>query len=163
MTWEEVGSFVETPQFPTGVTEKTARNRYQANKPTFDRLILKLSGKVRQQQQQFEDLTKQQYRERIEKLRAKAISVKERALDEALVNDEHLALGVKVAESIENRDFGMARQVVDNSGEVNHNHFVWTAQSRDQLVAQERDMLDSGDLLRALPGDVLEADIVADA
>lgn len=166
MTQEVAGNWVATPAFPTGFTERTVRNRLAAHPEVIDRLMGRIASAFKKKEAEFEDLTRQQYREKIEKLRSKAVKVKELALDHAINNEtdtEALNLGIKVAESVEDRDFGKAKQVVESAGDVNHHHFVWTQQTREQLLAQERDILASGDLLKALPGDVLEAEVVADA
>jgi len=157
------GKWVCTSEFPQGISDRSVRNREARNKPAYDRLKVKIGSALHAQRAEFEDMTKEKYREQFARLRSKGLAVKEKALDAALVSDEHLALGVKVAESVENRDFGMAKQVVENSGDVNHHLNVWTPQTRDQLMSQERDMLASDDLLRALPGEVLEGEVVADA
>lgn len=160
LTWLEVAKFIETPAFPTGMSDKGCRNRYENAKPVFDRLIAKFAGRIRREQEAFEELTKQQYRDKLAKLRDKAYRVKERALDAGLESDEFLPLAAKVADTIEDRDFGKAKQVVENTGDVTHN-LVWTSQTAQQLWAQERDILASDDLLNLLPGEVLEAEIVA--
>lgn len=157
------GKWVCTADFPDGMSDRSVRNREARNKPAYDRLKVKIGSALHAQRSEFEELTKEKYREQFARLRAKGLAVKEKALDAALISDEHLALGVKVAESVEDRDFGKAKQVMENVGDVNHHHFVWTPQTREQLMAQERDMIGSDDLLRALPGEVLEGEVVADA
>ena len=163
MTQEAVGNWVCTPEFPAGVSERTVRNRIAANRDAYDRCLFRVGTAFKKKQEEFEDLTKQQYREKLAKLRSKGLRVKEQALDTALQNPlspELLGLGVKVAESIENRDFGNAKQVVETYAEGRVDHFVWTSDTRQQLIAQERDMFAAEMLLKALPGDVLEAELV---
>lgn len=163
MNQVDAGKWVCTAEFPAGMSDRSVRNRLAAKKAAYDSLKVKIGSALHAQRAEFEALTKEKYLEQFSRLRAKGLAVKEKALDAALVSDEMLALGVKVAESVEDRDLGKAKQVMENVGDVNHHHFVWTPQTAKQLLAQEHDMIDSDDLLKALPGDVLEAEVLADA
>jgi hypothetical protein len=159
----DAGKWVCTPDFPDGMSDRSVRNRESKKKASYDWLKVKIGSALQAKRAEFEELTKEKYREQFARLRAKGLAVKEKALDAALVSDEMLPLGVKVAESVEDRDFGKAKQVMESVGDVNHHLYVWTPQTPQQLLAQEHDMLDSDELLKALPGDVLEAELVADA
>ena len=166
MSQEAIGNWICTPAFPAGVSERTVRNRISENRESYDRLVTRIGAAFTRKKEEFEELTKADYRQKLEKLRAKGLRVKELALDQGIempYQPEFLKLAVNVAESLEDRDFGKAKQVVDHSGEVNHTVFVWTSETREQLLAQEHDMLEAGTMLKALPGDVLEAEVVADA
>lgn len=163
MTWDEAGRFVQTVGHPNGITEKTCRNRYKDNQLAFDRLISKFSGPIRAQMEEFKAITKDEYREKLAAMRAKGAKTKELALDYAISNPTDataLTLGVKVADSLEDREFGKASQVHKVSGEHTVNHLVFNPQPVRQLAAQEVDMLNSKRLLDALPADVLEAEVV---
>ncbi len=166
MTQEAVGNWACTPVFPSGVSERTVRTRLADNREAYDRCIFRIGVAFKRKEEEFEELTKAQYREKLSRLRSKGLRVKELGLDAAISNPlspELLGLGIRVAESIEDRDFGKAKQVVEASGEVRHDHFIWTSETMAQLMAQEFDMRDSDKLLEAVPKDVLEAEIVADA
>ena len=166
MTQEATGDWCCTPSFPAGVSERTVRNRIADNREAYDRCLVKIGAAFKRKQEEFEDITKAQYREKLARMRSKALRVKDIALDGAITNPtdvNFVALGVKVAESIEDRDFGKAKQVVEASGEVRHEHYIWTTETREQLLAQEYDMIESQKLLGAVPKDVLEAEVVADA
>lgn len=166
MTQQATAKWVCTPDYPTGVTDRTVRNRLADKQIAFERLILHIARAFSRKEEEFEALTKEKYRERLERLRSKSVRVKELALDNALQSPnavDSLALGVKVAESIEDRDFGKAKQVVEHDGDVNHNYILWTGVTPRQLEAHQVDMDDSEDLLKALPGDVMDAEVVADA
>lgn len=163
MTQETAGEFAVSVQHPQGVSQRTVRNRRDDKPDIYDRLISRISVAFARQREEFEDLTKAQFREKLDRLRHKSVRVKEIVLDQAIQNPtaaEFLALGLKAADGVEDRDFGKAKQVVDHSGDVNHNVFVWTSETREQLLAQERDMLASDGLLKMLPGEVLEAELV---
>lgn len=167
MTQEAVGNWACTPTFPAGVSERTVRNRVAEHRETFDRLLFRVGLSFQRKQEEFEELTKAQYREKLAKLRSKGLRVKELGLDAAISNPtsvEHLNLGAKIAESLEDRDLGKATQVIDTSGEVRHDHYIWTSESPAELMEQERDMIESRKLLSAVPADVIEAELVqADA
>lgn len=166
MTQEAVGNWVCTPTFPAGVSERTVRNRIADNREEYDRCLVRVGTAFKRKQEEFEDLTKAQYREKLAKLRSKGLRVKELGLDAAISNPTDpnlLGIGVRVAESIEDRDFGKATQVVDNTGDVRHHHLIWTSETREQLMRQEYDMRESQRLLEAVPKDVVEAEVVADA
>jgi hypothetical protein len=163
MTQEKAGKWAATPQFRDGVSDRTVRNRLEATAPTSERLLMKLSEAFRRKEEAFEELTRDAYKKKLETLRDKAYKVKERALDNALdsVNDtEALALGVKVADGVEDRDLGKASQVHKHEGSVIQNHVFWNPQPVRALAEQEVDMLNSSRLLAALPADAIEAEVV---
>lgn len=160
-TQAEVGAWVSTPEKPAGISERTVRNRIEQKQVAYDRLRAHFGASLNQQRIEFEAITKQEYREKLETLRAKSVAVKELALDSALSGGS-LELGVKVADSIEDREFGKASQVHKHEGDVNVSHqVVWKPQDVRMLIRQERDIADSDDLLKFLPGEVLEGELVA--
>lgn len=166
MSQEEAGEWVRTPLHPNGISDRSIRNRMQDLPEIYERCIVKISEAFRRNKQEFEQITRQQFREKLEKLRDKSVRVKETALDQALSNPtsaEFLGLGVKVADSIEDRDFGKAKQVLSGEFHSTHEHFVWTSQTKAELLAQERDILESQKLLSSAPPDAIEAEVVADA
>lgn len=159
MTQEQAGAWVCTPSLPTGITPRAIRARMQAKKAHYERLITQITGRIRQTQQQFEDITKEQYKAKLEKLRSKGIQAKEKALDAGIDGTGDLALAVKVADSIEDRDFGKVSQVHKHEGAVDVNHkMVW--QPERVLIQQEHDIQDSARLLSGLPSEVLEAEVL---
>lgn len=166
MTQEAAGNWCCTPVFPSGVSERTVRNRMADKREAYDRCLFRIGAAFKRKEEEIGEISKQQYKENLAKLRGKGLRVKEIALDSAIANPldpNLLGIGVKVAEANENRDFGMAKQVVETSVDGRVDHFVWTSETREKLMAQERDMLASDSLLRSLPGEVLEAEVVADA
>lgn len=166
MTQEAIGKWLCTPTHPTGVSERTVRNRIAEQQEPYDRLTNHLALTFRRHEEEFKEITKAEYTKMREKLRSKGIRAKELALDQGIQNPgvtDALALAVKVADGLEERDFGKARQVIDHSGEIEHRVVVWTSDTPKQLMAHEVDMDDSAQLLNALSGDVLEAELVADA
>lgn len=166
MSQEAIGNWICTPAFPAGVSERTVRNRIAGNREAYDRLLFRGGTAFKRKEEEIEEISREKYREKLAQLRSKAVRVKEIALDTAIdqqFNPDFLKIGVQVAESIEDREFGKAKQVVESTGDVRHDVIVWTRETPAQLMAQERDMVSSGELLKALPGDVLEAEVVADA
>lgn len=166
MTQEAIGNWICTPIFKAGVSERTVRTRIADNREAIDRCAFRIGVAFKRKEEEFEEITKAQYREKLAKLRSKGLRVKELGLDAAISNPtsvEHLSLGVKVAEALEDRDLGKATQVVASTGEVRHDHYIWTSETPAQLMGQEYDMRESQKLLEAVPKDVLEAEVVADA
>jgi hypothetical protein len=161
-THEGVGKWVSTPTFATGVSEKTVRNRINDMGDAFDRLIGRISLEFSKRDTEFEQITKERYREKLAELRGKAVRVKEKALDHAIINDtdtDALSLGVKVADSLEDRDLGKATQV--HKVNSDHRHILmFNPQPVRKLIAQEVDMDDSRKLLESLGDDVLEAEVI---
>lgn len=164
---EEAGRFVCTPLIPGGITDRTVRNRINAHRAEYDRLIPRFALAINQKQLAFEEITKEQYREKLQKLRAKGLKVKELALDSGIEHAsdvEKLSLAVKVAEGLEERDLGKATQVHKMEGQVEHTHrLTWNPQPIRALAQQEADMLNSQKLLSALSdtSDAVEAEVVS--
>lgn len=166
MNQEDVGRWAITAQYPNGVSGRSVRTWISGKPDAFERLITRIKGAVAREHQEFADLTREQYRERLLKLRHKSVRVKEQALDAAIENPtdpQFLAIGVRVAEGIENRDLGMAKQLLEVGGNVSHDHFLFTAQTRAELLTQELEIEASQKLLSSLPSDVIEAEVLADA
>ena len=156
----EAGGWVSTPEFPAGLTDRTVRNRIAAKQAAYDRLRTKVAELLTREKREYEELTKQKYLEKLGNLRSKGLELKDKILTDATEGRGDLALGLKVAESVEERDFGKATQVQRVEGEVNHNLLVWKPQPVRALLQQELDIRDSDDLLKALPDGVLEAEVV---
>lgn len=164
MTQEAIGNWVCTPMFPAGFSERTVRNRLSENREAYDRLVLRLASAFRRKEEEFEDLTKEKYKEKLAKLRGQRFRVQELALTQGIenpVDSNVLGLAVRVAQNLDDRDFGKAKQVIEGTGGFEHNHnVIWTSQTREDLVQQELDIRESRRLLNALPDGVIEAEIV---
>lgn len=165
MGQEEAGRFAISAAYPSGISGRSVRKWIEAKPDLFERLILRIKGVVAREHQEFAELTREQYRERLQKLRHKSVRVKELGLDAAINNPTDIAalsLGVKIADGVENRDLGMAKQHVEVGGNVNHDHFLFTAQTKAELLAQEAEIESSRLLLSGLPTEVYEAEVLAD-
>lgn len=162
MSYEATGDWVCTPSFPAGVSEKTVRNRIANNREAYDRLLSRIGVAFKKKEEEIEEISREKYREKLQKLRGKAVRVKELALDHAINNAfdvKALTLGAQVAESVEDRDLGKASQVHKVEGGVHHVH-TFNPQPIRQLLGQEVDMVNSNRLLNSLPKDVIDAKVV---
>ena len=164
MNQESAGNWICTPDCPSGVSERTVRNRIARNRAAYDRLRQRLGEAFHRKEVEIEALSKDKYREKLADLRSKGFRVKEIALDQAIANPYHtdfLTLGVKVADSVEDRDFGKAKQIHEHEGDVNVNHRIWgKPQPAEVLAAQDADIASSQRLLAAVSADVLEGELV---
>lgn len=163
MTHEQTGQFVCTLKFPTGITGRCVRNWLGGEKSElYARAIRKISTRWADAKEEFRKLTQAELRGEIERLRHKAIRVKETALDHALQNPNDttaVSVGDKAADRLIDRDLGRATNVHKIEGELTHKHQIWgAAQPRALLESQERDIADSDDLLTSL--DIVEAEVL---
>lgn len=164
MTQEAVGNWCCTPIHTGGVSERTVRNRMAEQREAYDRLLFRIGAAFKREKETIQDISRQEYREKLAKLRGKAYRVKDLALESGITNPTDpnlLGIAVKVAQSVEDREFGQAKQIVETLIDGRVEHFVWTTETRQQLLAQERDMLESAALKNSLPGEILEAEVVA--
>jgi hypothetical protein len=166
MTQEATGNWCCTPVFPYGVSERTVRNRQADKREAYDRCLFRIGAAFKREKEAIQEISRTEYREKLAKMRGLGLAAKKAALHSGIDNPTDpalLGLAVRVAESMENREFGMAKQVVEASHDGRVDHFIWTSDSPRQLMAQEMDMRESEALLRSLPSDVLEAEVVTDA
>lgn len=164
MTEDQAGAFVCTVLYPNGITGRTVRNWKNRKPVLYERNIVRIASRWNQAKEEFRQITRDELRVEIEKLRSKAVRVKGKALDHALLNDNDtaaLALGNNAATDILDRDLGKATQPHRVDGEMVHTLRIWgSPQPAALLEQQDRDMIDAEDLLKELPGDVMEAEVV---
>jgi hypothetical protein len=146
---EDTARAICTPDFPTGVHENTVKHRRNTNRAFIEQWTRFVANVRRDRELDIKALNKAQLREQMEAELGTAWAqilkaVREGDTDSAWRMVEH--------------QIGKPSQTHKHEGSVEVNHMVW--QPERALAAQERDMLDSGDLLRALPGDVLEAEVI---
>lgn len=166
MTHEQAGEFLATVRYPNGVSGRCVRNWQAAKREIYDRAILRIASRWKQLAEEFRQITRDELRGELEKLRHKAVRVKDKVLDHALTNASDtaaLTLGDRAADSLIDRDLGRAAQThrLEGKATVEHNLRIWgMPQPAGRLAAQDRDMEDSDDLLASVPAEVLEAEVV---
>lgn len=144
-----------------GIEEDVVAWRLDSKAEEYERVVARVAVPLNERKIEIETLTREQYAEKRGKLRGKALAVKELALDAAILNTgdlDALTLGNKVADAIEDRDFGKPKEVKEVR--ARHELVVWNPQPLRKLAREERDMLDSDDLLALLPADAIEAEVV---
>lgn len=147
LSQEDTGKRVCTNDFPAGVTARTVYNRVKTNPRFIEDVIKFVRGLRNEREVEVKSLNKSTVEAELETLLGEAVATLRKALSEG---------DVKAASEVLDRVLGKASQVHKHEGDVNVNHRVW--QPERVLAAQERDMLASNDLLKALPGEVLEAE-----
>lgn len=165
MGQEDAGRFAISAAYPAGISGRSVRKWMEAKPDLFERLIRNIKGVVAREHREFADMTRQQFREKLQKLRSKSAAVTEKVLDAALDNAtdvQFLSLGLKAAQNIEDRDLGKAKQMVGYDGNVTVDHFVTTRHTQQDLLEQENDIEASQNLLSGLPAEVFEAEVVAE-
>lgn len=153
---DAAGDWVCTPEFPAGISGRTVRKRIDIKRAAYDRLRERIGPALQKKQEEFEEVTKQHYLEKLGRLRSKGYLVKEKALDNAINGQGDMALGVKVADGIEDRDFGRVSQVHKLEGGFNVNHTVTHLPART-VIELARALEDSRQLLPA-PQSVIDAE-----
>ena len=121
LTDEEAGKRVQTPEAPTGISLRTVQNRLAKNEDFIKGLIAWALPLVRKQRDEIEALSKEKYREELEKLRGKILSARLAGLD-----SDDLALANSVADKVENRLDGtpVNRSEMLASFEHTHTHLI---------------------------------------
>jgi hypothetical protein len=147
LSQEDTGKRVCTIDFPSGVTPRTVYNRVKTNGGYIDSVIKFVRTLRGEREQEVKQLNKTNVKAELETLLGEAVATLRKALAEG---------DVKAASEVLDRVLGKSSQVHKHEGDVNVNHRVW--QPERALVAQERDMLASNDLLLALPAETLEAE-----
>jgi hypothetical protein len=147
---EDTARAICTPEFPTGVSSKTIQNRRNINRGFIEQWTRYVANLRRDREIDAKVQTKAQLREEMEKALGTAWSRIFSAVQEG---------DTESAWRLIEHQIGKPSQTHKHEGnvEVNHN-LQW--QPERVLASQERDMLESANLLRALPGDVLEAEVI---
>lgn len=159
-TQGDAGKFAATLDHPQGISERSVRERIKKDPDAYERLTSLISSEVTYKTQvEIEELTKEKYVEKRGKLRGKALVVKEMALNAAILRSsdiDALTLGNRVADAIEDRDFGKAKEIkeVNTRADV----VVWHAEKVSKLTRDELEMRESADLLKMLPSGVIDAE-----
>lgn len=147
LSQEDAGKRVCTPDSPSGVTARTVYNRVKTNAKYIDDVIRYVRSLRGEREAEVKLLDKKTVHAELETLLGSAVQTLRKALEN---ND------TKAAIEVLDRNLGKATQVHKHEGDVQMTHKVTIR----QIVSQHRDAIESDALLKALPGDVLEAELV---
>ena len=144
-----------------GISDEACRVLLDTRSAAYAVILSTITEELRLRVSAAEDLTREQYVGKRGKLRGKASVVKELALNAAIQHPsdiDALTLGNKVADAIEDRDFGKPKEIKEVR--ERRDIVVWNPQPLSRLTREERDILDAEDLLLLLPADAIEAEVV---
>lgn len=150
-TKEETAKKIQTPDHPAGCSKRTVFNHLRDHQGEFRPIQDWMNLYKREKGVTVHELTRQNVKQEMETGLGEALACVKRAI---LDGDADKAVWL-----IE-QFTGKASQHTSVTGAVLHGHAIFNSKPVRELVMQENDMVNSAKLLKMLPGEVIEAEVV---